>query len=68
MFEVGEAAFVCAGLVAAADFFFLILIPGTGAEFRASRNPVPSIAVVQIQDVNTIIFVEHMLRIRQTGF
>lgn len=25
-------------------FFFLILMPGTGAEFRASRNPRPSMA------------------------
>lgn len=25
-------------------FFFLILMPGTGAEFKASRNPVHSIA------------------------
>lgn len=28
-------------------FFFLILMPGTGAEFKASRNPVHSIAAVR---------------------
>lgn len=32
---VGETAF---------GFFFLILMPGTGAELRASKNPVASIA------------------------
>lgn len=38
--EVGEAAL---GLLAP-GFFFLILIPGTGAELRASRKPVDSMA------------------------
>lgn len=32
------------------DFFFLILMPGTGAEFRASRNPVHSIAVERTRE------------------
>lgn len=40
---VGETALALAVVLALA-FFFLILIPGTGAEFRASRNPVHSIA------------------------
>ena len=43
LFEVGETALVLAGLP---GFFFLILIPGTGAEFRASKKPVHSIAAV----------------------
>lgn len=43
LLEVGETALVLAG-VPLLDFFFLILIPGTGAEFRASRNPVHSMA------------------------
>lgn len=41
--DVGEAAFA---LVAPA-FFFLILIPGTGAELRASRKPVDSMAAAR---------------------
>lgn len=39
MFEVGETAL---GSLPSFPFFFLILMPGTGAEFRASRKPVPS--------------------------
>lgn len=41
---VGETALLIGEV--ALSFFFLILIPGTGAEFRASRNPVASIAAV----------------------
>lgn len=51
LLDVGELALVVVlGVVPAPDFFFLILIPGTGAEFRASRNPVHSIAAVRTQE------------------
>lgn len=40
---VGETALACVGELLA-FFFFLILIPGTGAEFKASKKPVHSIA------------------------
>lgn len=49
MLDVGETALVLAGLTAPA-FFFLILMPGTGAEFRASRKPVHSIAAERTQE------------------
>lgn len=48
LLEVGETALVPAGLLVP-GFFFLILIPGTGAEFRASRKPVHSIAAMTTQ-------------------
>lgn len=41
--EVGEAAFA----LLLPGFFFLILIPGTGAELRASRKPVDSMAAMR---------------------
>lgn len=46
LLDVGDPAF---GLLAP-GFFFLILIPGTGAEFRASRKPVDSIAAARQAD------------------
>lgn len=46
MLVVGETAFVLVAVLVP-GFFFLILIPGTGAEFRASRNPVHSIAAAR---------------------
>lgn len=46
LLDVGETTLVL-GVVLVPAFFFLILIPGTGAEFRASRNPVHSIAAVR---------------------
>lgn len=42
---VGETA-LALGVAAAPGFFFLILMPGTGAELRASRKPVHSMAAV----------------------
>lgn len=41
---VGETAF---------GFFFLILMPGTGAELRASKNPVASIAKKKDRQMDT---------------
>lgn len=49
LLEVGETALALDGELPL-DFFFLILMPGTGAEFRASRNPVHSIAAVRTQE------------------
>lgn len=43
LLDVGDPAF---GLLVP-GFFFLILIPGTGAELRASRKPVDSIAAAR---------------------
>lgn len=43
LLDVGDTALVFA-VVLLLGFFFLILMPGTGAEFRASRNPVHSMA------------------------
>lgn len=40
---VGDTA-LALGVAAAPGFFFLILMPGTGAELRASRKPVHSMA------------------------
>lgn len=45
---VGETA-LALGTAAAPGFFFLILIPGTGAELRASRKPVHSMAAAGTQ-------------------
>lgn len=47
LLDVGETALVLVG-AAVLDFFFLILMPGTGAEFRASRNPVASMAAMTL--------------------
>lgn len=48
LFVVGETA-LALGVEAAPDFFFLILMPGTGAELRASRKPVHSMAAARRQ-------------------
>lgn len=51
LLDVGETTLVFV-VAAAPGFFFLILIPGTGAEFRASKNPVHSIAGVRTQEMS----------------
>lgn len=45
---VGETALALVA-EAAPGFFFLILMPGTGAELRASRKPVHSMAAARTQ-------------------
>lgn len=61
LLDVGDAAF---GLLEP-GFFFLILIPGTGAEFRASRKPVDSIAgqdkTIRQLEIQHLLLLERML-------
>lgn len=49
LFVVGDTA-LALGVAAAPGFFFLILMPGTGAELRASRKPVHSMAAAREGD------------------
>lgn len=60
LLDVGETA-LALGEVPALAFFFLILIPGTGAEFRASRNPVHSIAAVRRTRESSEHLLHHLL-------